>query len=334
MAMPSVTVYGPPTAPSVSRVLACLYEKEIKFDLINIDMSKREHRSPDFLKMQVMRAETRTICRYVMEKYPDRGNKVLNGRDQFEKTLINQWVEVEAEKLNPLTTQLSGLQQRLKNQPGTSPTTKVLQRSKSLERQDQETIWMITKSLDGVLNVYEERLKMCPYLAGDEFTFADLSHLPTAQFLVDAPSDRAKLITSRKNVWRWWAAISSRDSWKKVEVGGDSSVGSRPGIADFGLGIGIDSPTSQSRPENGAINECCEGRRQPGIRLRQPKRKAQQSTFGINVRKQESKSAPKRGGSKRRRDHKKNVKHGTVRRRQRHQKKSRDVGGFCTFLRC
>ena len=52
MATP-VKVYGPPMSTAVSRVLACLYEKNVDFQLISINMSKGEHKKPDFLKLQV-----------------------------------------------------------------------------------------------------------------------------------------------------------------------------------------------------------------------------------------------------------------------------------------
>jgi glutathione S-transferase len=36
----------------VSRVLACLLEKNVDFQLIPVNMSKGEHKKPDFLKIQ------------------------------------------------------------------------------------------------------------------------------------------------------------------------------------------------------------------------------------------------------------------------------------------
>jgi glutathione S-transferase len=46
-------VYGPALSTAVSRVLACLNEKDIPFQLISLNMSKGEHRNPDFLKIHV-----------------------------------------------------------------------------------------------------------------------------------------------------------------------------------------------------------------------------------------------------------------------------------------
>lgn len=48
-----VKVYGPAYASATRRVLACLIDKEIEFEVVPIDLLKGEHKSPDFLKLQV-----------------------------------------------------------------------------------------------------------------------------------------------------------------------------------------------------------------------------------------------------------------------------------------
>ncbi|KAL2895438.1 Glutathione S-transferase PARB [Bienertia sinuspersici] len=52
MSATPVKVYGPPLSTAVSRVLACLLEKQLQFELISVDMSKGEHKSPYYLKIQ------------------------------------------------------------------------------------------------------------------------------------------------------------------------------------------------------------------------------------------------------------------------------------------
>jgi hypothetical protein len=51
MAAP-VTVFGPVISPAVARVAACLLEKDVPFQIQPVDMSKGEHKSPSFLKLQ------------------------------------------------------------------------------------------------------------------------------------------------------------------------------------------------------------------------------------------------------------------------------------------
>ena len=66
-----------------------------------------------------------------------------------------------------------------------------------------------------VLDVYDGALGRSAYLAGDDFTLADLSHLPNAHYLACSARGRA-LLASRANVARWYAAISSRPAWRQV----------------------------------------------------------------------------------------------------------------------
>ncbi|KAF6135628.1 hypothetical protein GIB67_028199 [Kingdonia uniflora] len=211
--MASVKVYGP-TLPSasVSRVLACLIEKDVEFQVISVELSKGQHKLPQHLKIQpfgqvpafqdedIILFESRAICRYVSEKYQNQGNTALFGTNPLTKALIDQWLEAEGQNFNPPN---SALIFQLAFAP-----------MMELE-QDPIVIKQSEKKLAKVLDVYERRLEESRYLAGEEFTLADLSHLPMTQYLVNK-TDRGELITSRKNVARWWGEISRRDSWKKV----------------------------------------------------------------------------------------------------------------------
>lgn len=72
------------------------------------------------------------------------------------------------------------------------------------------------KRLSDILDMYDRRLGQSEYLAGDEFTLADLSHIPNTHYLVTRCERGKKLFTERKNVARWVKDITGRDSWKMV----------------------------------------------------------------------------------------------------------------------
>ncbi|KAL6212739.1 hypothetical protein ACLB2K_017957 [Fragaria x ananassa] len=211
MATP-VKVYGPPISTAVSRVLACLLEKEVPYQLIPVNMAKGEHKKPKFLKIQPFGQvpafeddgfalfESRSICRYICDKYAKQGNKGLYGDNPLAKASIDQWLEAEGQSFSPPSSVLVF-------QLAFAPRMKL--------KQDQVAIRQNEEKLKKVLDVYEERLSESRFLAGDEFTLADLSHLPNTHYLVDA-TDRGELFTERDNVGRWWSEISSRESWKKV----------------------------------------------------------------------------------------------------------------------
>ncbi|KAJ7825318.1 glutathione S-transferase, partial [Mycena leptocephala] len=74
----------------------------------------------------------------------------------------------------------------------------------------------ITK-LSAKLDAYEIILGKQKYLAGDEFTLADLFHVGFGTTCATAGCD---LLTSKgPNVARWWNDITSRPSWISLKDG-------------------------------------------------------------------------------------------------------------------
>ncbi|KAH7447868.1 hypothetical protein KP509_01G124800 [Ceratopteris richardii] len=66
-----------------------------------------------------------------------------------------------------------------------------------------------------VLDIHEERLAKAPYLGGESFSLADLTHMPLTHYLIGLPKV-SDVFRARKNVMAWWERISSREAWKKV----------------------------------------------------------------------------------------------------------------------
>jgi len=145
--------------------------------------------------------DSREICRHIAEKYADRGNKALYGTGALERASIEQWLQSEARNFDPPS---SALVFHLAFAPamGLMP--------------DEAMIEQNEKKLDRVLEVYDKKLESSKYLAGDEFTLADLSHLPNSHYLIERSTRGSKLFRSKKNVARWWEDISSRASWQQV----------------------------------------------------------------------------------------------------------------------
>ena len=145
-------------------------------------------------------AESRAIIRYFASKYADRGPDLL-GKTLEERALVEQWLEVEASNFNNLCFnimfQLVILPKMGK--PG-----------------DLALAHKCEQDIEKVLDVYETRLSQSTYLAGDNFTLADLSHLPGLEHLIEE-AKLGHLVTERKNVNAWWEKISSRPAWKKLK---------------------------------------------------------------------------------------------------------------------
>ncbi|KAJ3681927.1 hypothetical protein LUZ60_014500 [Juncus effusus] len=213
--MATVTVYGPPLSTAVSRVLACLFEKDVEFKLSPVDMAKGQHKSSDYLKLQPFGQvpafqdelttifESRAICRYICDKYSDKGTQNLMGKKEgglLARASVEQWLEAEGQTFNPPSSALVF-------QLAFAPLMGL--------KQDPTLIELNEAKLSKVLDVYESRLGESQFLAGDEFTLADLAHLPNGHILVEK-SEKRGLVMERENVKRWWEEISARPAWKKV----------------------------------------------------------------------------------------------------------------------
>ncbi|KAJ0781855.1 putative glutathione transferase [Helianthus annuus] len=45
----AIKLYGTAASTNVLRVMACLAEKELDYEFVNVNMSNKEHKSPEFL---------------------------------------------------------------------------------------------------------------------------------------------------------------------------------------------------------------------------------------------------------------------------------------------
>lgn len=206
-----VKVYGPAMAVCPQRVMACLLEKGVEFDLVHVDLDSGEQKLPEFLLKQPFGQvpvvedgdfklfESRAIIRYYAAKYEDRGPNLL-GNTLEEKALVDQWLEIESHNFNDLVFNI---------------VFQVLILPRIGQQGDSELVKTYEEKLEKVLDVYEQRLSKSKYLAGDSFTLADLSHLPATRYLVNE-AGLGHLVKDRKKLNAWWEDISSRPAWKKL----------------------------------------------------------------------------------------------------------------------
>lgn len=59
--MAPVKVFGPAQSTNVARVLLCLEEVGAEYEVVNVDFTVMEHKSPEHLKRNV-RVHTRCLC--------------------------------------------------------------------------------------------------------------------------------------------------------------------------------------------------------------------------------------------------------------------------------
>ncbi|BAT82790.1 hypothetical protein VIGAN_03285400 [Vigna angularis var. angularis] len=187
----NLKVSGIPTNTDVARVMTCLFEKDVEFRHIPGSIGRKFAVVQEIGKIDAC-YESRHICKYVCEKFSEKGNRELYGRNPLAKKSIEEWMKMEEERFDSpsnIVTSYKGVNS-------------ILMKKMSLEE------------LGEMMEIYENTLGKSRYLAGDEFTLADLFHLPSVHNLVNI-THTAPLFAS-PNLSRWWNDISSRHSWKKL----------------------------------------------------------------------------------------------------------------------
>ncbi|RRT48472.1 hypothetical protein BHM03_00046890 [Ensete ventricosum] len=224
-----VKVYGMPMSTNTIRVLAALNEKGVEFELVIVDLRTGAHKQPDFVALNVRfpvlpsssyspsnrrnylcqkeRSQddwfSRAISRYIATKYSEAGpDLLLSGGTLAERAAVDLWLEVESQQFGP---PIAALVYEALIKPMLGGAT------------DAAVVEAQAGKLEKVLDVYEARLAQSKYLAGAEFTLADLNHIPYTNYLMKTP--KASLVTSRPHVLAWWQDVSSRAAWKKTAAG-------------------------------------------------------------------------------------------------------------------
>ncbi|OMO53687.1 hypothetical protein CCACVL1_28448 [Corchorus capsularis] len=207
----AIKVYGTALSTCTGRVLLCLLEKGLEYEIVPLDLANSAHKKQPYLSLNpfgqipafedgdVKIFESRAITKYLSRKYKDTGIDLLGSSSLTETTIVDTWMEVESHQYNvPM--------QKIIRQMIVNPAYGIASDEKIIEEE--------LEKLGKVLDVYEERLSKCKYLAGDFYSLADLHHIPYLVYFMRTL--KSSFITSRPHVNAWWKDISSRPASVKL----------------------------------------------------------------------------------------------------------------------
>lgn len=196
-----ITLYGSPRS-SAGRCLWTLEETGVAYTTKEVDMRNKEHKSPDFLKINpngkipvlvdgdYKLFESMAINFYLAEAY----KKELLGTTAMEKGLVHQWsFWASSEVQGPII--------EIFIQKVFMPD----------EKRDQKVIEDNLAKLPALLSVLNTSLEGKKYLVGNQFTLADLN---TATVISICPMIGEDL-TKYPNVKSWLGAMTERPAFQK-----------------------------------------------------------------------------------------------------------------------
>ena len=205
-------VFGTASSTCTGRLLACIEELGLEYELVPVNLASGEHKQPPHLARNpfgqipalqdgdLVLFESRVITRYLVRKY-GKGADLLKEGSPEEAAAVDQWAEVEVQHFNP-------------------PVSVIIFQVLFLPIffggiTDDKVVAAEVEKLGKVLDVYEAQLSKKKFLAGNFFSLADLHHLSYGHYLVTT-TPYGSLIDSRPHVKAWWEAIYSRPASKKV----------------------------------------------------------------------------------------------------------------------
>ncbi|PQE03118.1 Glutathione S-transferase protein [Rutstroemia sp. NJR-2017a BBW] len=202
-------LYG--SAMSTARVLVTILEMELPYELILIDISKGEHKTEEYKKLQpfakvpalddagFVMFESRAICRYLARKYSS-GKKLIPEGHGEAYARFEQACSVE--------------QSYFAAAAETIGAEVIIKTMKGLGAPDEARVAQAESDLDTVLAFYDKILATQKYIAGDELTLADLFHLPNGAALKAYQWKEA--LAKYPNVDKWFKELQERETWLKA----------------------------------------------------------------------------------------------------------------------
>ena len=200
-------LYGNPMSTCTRKVLMTMGEAKQPFEMITRDFAKGEHKSPEHMALQPFGQvpaidddgfhlyESRAIIRYLDQKF----DAHLAPKDLKAHALMEQWISIETSDFAPYA--MKYVYQYMFHPMRGLPT-------------DMAEVAKGKEGLEKVLPVMEKQLSSTAYIAGNEFTLADIGFLPYLEYLVATPGK--ELLANYPKVSAWWAKCSERPTWKKA----------------------------------------------------------------------------------------------------------------------
>jgi glutathione S-transferase len=198
-------LYGHPIAPTTTMLLFALGEKARPFELVRVDITRGEQRSPAHLARHPFGVtpvledddgyriyEARAILRWLDRRVPEPS---LTPDDVGDYGRMEQLLGVEQSYFSPNVMAMFYAQA-------------------GFRRVDPSSVEAARRDLDKPLDVAEDSLARGPFLAGDRLSLADIAWAPYVAILHFIGA--GEVVARRERLDAWWKAISERPAWKGI----------------------------------------------------------------------------------------------------------------------
>lgn len=196
-------IFGNTLSTCTRKVLTTCVETGTPYELVALDFTKGEHKSPEHVARQPWGKmpsleddgfslfESRAMCRYINDKA---GGKLVPAELRA-RAAMDQWSSVEYSYFTP-------------------PTMKFIYQYIFKFTQEEAVLAAALGELEKALPILDAHLAKNAYFAGAEFSLTDIGFMPYTEYGMMTPlKDTYAKFT---NFSAWWNRVSERPSWRQV----------------------------------------------------------------------------------------------------------------------
>jgi glutathione S-transferase len=196
-------IFGHPASTCTRKVLMTLHETKTPYELTVVDFAKGEHKQQPHLGRQPFGQipaiddegfafyESRAICRYINEKV---GGSLVPG-DIKGRALMEQWISIETSNFTPSAM-------------------KFIYHDVFQRPQEAAVLETARKGVETSLGVMDASLAKNAFVAGAQFTLADVCFMPYFEYAMATPVKA--MLAKHAHVSAWWNKVSERPTWQKT----------------------------------------------------------------------------------------------------------------------
>jgi glutathione S-transferase len=196
-------IYGNPMSTCTRKVLTTLAELNMPFEMSVVDIGSGQHKEEAHLRHQPFGRipaldddgfelfESRAMCRYLNEKASGK----LEPSDIKARAKMEQWISIETSEFSPHAM-------------------KFIYNYAFKRAQEPAVLEAAGKALLVTSGVMEKQLAKTPFLAGGDFSIADIGFMPYIEYAWGTPAK--DIFSKHPHLMAWWNKVSERSSWRKV----------------------------------------------------------------------------------------------------------------------
>ena len=222
------------------RVRLCLEEKGLSYESHVVDMTKLEHHSPEYLKINPLGViptlihdgrplhESGTICEYLDESFPE---PPLRPATPYERGEMRNWIRHIDGLIGNLI--IFNWRHHLAKVAEKWTDEELAEKMRSIPSKERQEAWLRAARkpyteeereaarfrLVQLLGKMEAALKPSPWLVGNAYSIADIAAVPFVKRIDEEIAPDQVSEKHHPRVGDWWARIQARPAFARANLG-------------------------------------------------------------------------------------------------------------------